>query len=268
MNNINNVNNNKRMRYVINNVIDNTGDNDNNSDNNSPKTKRTKYDDTSIKAVRFPDKFESSIFLAGDREVHFNTHVSGETITRLKKLISKIVDECKEKLVRYENDGSVLIERKDDPPVVITYIVNSPGGSVHDVLDFVDYINFLRCKFANIKFTSIITGMVASAGTIMCIIADTRKMTRFAFAMIHEISTGLGRTNYTRVMTHAELMQNLHNVFVTIYQECRSISMDDQDKKNELENLLKNETWMDAKQYKDNGFIDEIIAVHPYRVRQ
>lgn len=204
------------------------------------------------------DRYENAIFIAGEREIHFNAHVDGETISRIKKLMSIIVEENKDKLVKFEKNGS--IPTGTISKVNITYIVNSPGGSVHDILDFVDYINFLRCTFCNITFTSVITGMVASAGTIMCVIADKKQMTRFAFAMIHELSTGMSRTNYTRIITHSEFIQNLHDVLVTIYQECRNIPIDDLAKKKELEDLLMRETWMSAQQYKDNGFVDEIIS--------
>lgn len=210
--------------------------------------------------IKFPEKYDKSIFLAGEKEIHFNAHIDGETITRLKKLISSVIDKEKDKLVKFEENGQVLPERIKDPIMNITYIVNSPGGSVHDVLDFVDYIGLLRTTFFNIRFTSIITGMVASAGTIMCVIADKRQMTRFSFAMIHELSTGMDRTNYTKIMTHAEFIQNLHKAIITIYQESRGIPLDDSLKIKELEDLLIKESWMTADQYKAQGFIDEIIA--------
>ena len=218
------------------------------------------YNELNVMSYHVPDKYEKCIFATGEKEIHFNAHVDGETITRLKKLISVIVDNHKDKLVKYDENGKIPKGREKEKEFVITYIVNSPGGSVHDVLDFVDYINFLRCTFSNIKFTSIITGMVASAGTTMCVIADKKLMTRFAFAMIHELSTGVNRTNFTRIMTHAEFIQNLHNVLVTIYQECRGIDPTDTVKVKELEELLLKETWMSAEQYKEHGFINEIIA--------
>ena len=205
--------------------------------------------------------YDKSIFIAGNNEIHFNAHVDGDTITRIKKLISIIISDNKDKLVKFEEDGTVPDERSKDPDVVITYIVNSPGGSVHDILDFVDYISFLRCTFANIKFTSVITGMVASAGTIMCVIADKKKMTRFAFAMIHELSAGIGRTNYTRIISHAELIKDIHLFLATIYQENRGIDVSDTEEMKKLEDLLLRETWMTATKYKSLGFIDEIIAV-------
>lgn len=181
--------------------------------------------------VRYLDKYENSIFIAGDREIHFNAHVDGETMSRIKKLIAQIVDDNKDKLVKFEKDGSVPSNRAKDPPVEITYIVNSPGGSVHDVLDFVDYVNMLRCTFANIKFSSVITGLVASAGTSMCILANKKQMTRFAFSMVHELSTGMGRSNSTKVLKYAEFIQKVHDVLVTIYQEGRGIDINDAEKK-------------------------------------
>lgn len=210
--------------------------------------------------IKFPDKYDKCIFLAGDREIHFNSHVDGETITRLKKLISIVVDKNKDKLVKFDEDGKIPTERVKDPNVTITYIVNSPGGSVHDVFDFVDYIGLLRTTFSNLRFTSIITGMVASAGTTMCVIADKRQMTRFSFAMIHELSTGLSRTNYTRIMTHAEFIQDVHKAMITIYQESRGVPWDDVGKTKELEELLIKESWMTPEKYKYYGFVDEIIA--------
>lgn len=218
------------------------------------------YNENTLANISYPDKYEKSIFIAGNKEIHFNAHVDGETITRIKKLISIIVDDNIDQLVKYDSDGNIPIEKKSDPDFVITYIVNSPGGSVHDILDFVDYIGILRTTYSNIKFTSIITGMVASAGTIMCVIADKKQMTRFAFAMIHELSSGVNRTNYTRIISHADHMKDIHSALTTIYQENRKINVDDVVEMNKLEDQLIRETWMTATQYKNLNFIDEIIA--------
>lgn len=253
--------NNKRRRLI--------SDDDYDNDHNEFKRRRTNNDDNddnNIKhyhcGMKYPDKYDNSIFKAGAREIHFNAHVDGETIAKIKKIISNIVDEHKDKLVKFEKDGSIPSNRAKDPPIVITIVINSPGGGVHDVLDFVDYINLLRCTFSNIKFTSIISGLVASAGTIMGAICDKKQMTRFAFAMIHELSCNIARNTFTRLRTHGEFLQNVHNVLVTIYQESRGIDINDVEKKRELEKMLLDETWMTAEEYKKHGFVDEIIADH------
>jgi ATP-dependent protease ClpP protease subunit len=221
-------------------------------------SKRVRYDNNC--SSQFYDRYEKSIFVAGDNEIHFNTEVSGETIARMKKLISTIIDNNKDNLVRFDTNHKVPKGQEKYKEFMITYIVNSPGGSVHDILDFVDYISLLRDTYYNLRFTSIITGRVASAGTTMCIIADKRKMTRFASAMIHELSTGCGYTNFTKIVKYTEHCKDLHDKLVRIYQECRGIDIKNEDETRKLETLLLKETWMNAEQYLENGFVDEIIA--------
>ncbi len=212
-------------------------------------------------SVSYPDIYERAIFMAGDREIHFNAHIDGETISRIKKYISIIVNENKEYLIRrYDsNEDSEKSDKKKDPDVVITYIVNSPGGSVIDILDFVDYIELLRKTYSNIKFTSIITGLCASAATIMCVIADNKQMTRFAFAMIHELSTGLNRTNFTKAVNHTSFIKSMHHALITIYNEYRGISMDNQVEIAKIEDMMLRETWMTASEYISHGFVDKIL---------
>ena len=230
-----------------------------NYDQDYETDKKTRYNNYPI-SYKLPDKYESSIFLAGEREIHFNAHVDGDTITRIKKLIAMIVDDNKKHLVKYDDDNKVPPGQENEEPFTITYIVNSPGGSVHAILDFVDYLGLLRNTFANIKFTSIITGLVASAGTIMCVVADNRHMTRYAYAMIHELSTGMPRTNYTRIQTHAEVTQKLHKSLINIYQEFRGIDTNDVQETEKLEGLLLRETWMTSDEYCSHGFVHKVIC--------
>jgi len=206
---------------------------------------------------RYLDPYADKIYIAGKHEIHFTAHVDGDTITRMKKLISEIINDNRHMLVRYDESGK---PERDDKDFDITYIVNSPGGSVTSILDFVDYIEFLRSTYANLKFTSIITGLVASAGTIMCVVADRRKMTRFAHAMIHELSGGGGRTNYTRILTHAEFVQKLHRSLNIIYQEARGLDPEDQTEMKKLEDLLIRETWLTSTEYLNLGFVHNIIS--------
>lgn len=227
---------------------------------NDRPNKRIKLSED-VSSYSIPDKYENFIFIAGKNEIHFNSHVDLETICRIKKLISEIIDDNLRYLVKYDENGKVPQGQENEKDFTITYIVNSPGGSVTEILNFVDYIGRLRNKFANLKFTSIITGLVASAGTTMCVIADNRKMTRFSWGMIHELSAGMSRANFTRIITHAEFCSGLHEQLVTIYQESRGISLDNKEEKEKLEKLLLRESWMSAEEYKLHGFVHEIIAL-------
>jgi len=104
------------------------------------------------------------IYTTGN-EVHFAyDHVDKLSIELLIKQITRLVEK------KYKN-------KKADDEVTITYVLDTPGGSVHAALKFVDFISLMKEKYPGLIFVSVITGLVASAGTTMAIIADKRKPT-------------------------------------------------------------------------------------------
>ena len=85
----------------------------------------------------------------------------------------------------------------------------------------------------------------------MCVIADKRYITKYAFAMIHELSGG-NMGSYSKLMSYSDYVTQLHNTLTNIYlDKCKC------DKK-ELEELLKIDTWFNAEAYLKKGFVDEI----------
>jgi ATP-dependent protease ClpP protease subunit len=84
-------------------------------------------------------------------------------------------------------------------------------------------------------------------------------MTKYAFAMIHELSSGIGRSNYTKIKTYSEFLGKVDRSLVNIYMECRGYDKDDKDERNKLEKKLLEETWMSSEEYKLHKFVDEII---------
>lgn len=174
-------------------------------------------------------------------EVHFSTLINKETIEEMIKEISTIISANKKKC----ETGTEKLE--------ITYVVDSPGGCVLSVFKFVDFVKKVKKDYPNIVFKSVITGLVASAGTIMCAVADTRQMMPRAYAMIHELSSG-NSGKYTHLISHTDFIKQLHETIVDIYMDHKCKKTRD-----ELENLLKNETWYNATDYLKAGFVDEIL---------
>lgn len=170
-------------------------------------------------------------------EIHFTCGINRETIQEIIRQMSELIYEHKKK--------------KGDEKLTITYIVDSPGGAVTSVLKFVDFINIIKKKYDFVEFVSIISGMAASAGTVMAIAADKRYITYCAHAMIHELSTS-NSSKYTEFISYAEYLKKLHNRLVDIY--CDKTGK----KRQEIEDLLRQETWFSAKQYLKHGFVDEI----------
>jgi ATP-dependent protease ClpP protease subunit len=175
------------------------------------------------------------------KEIHFTAGVDKFTIEKLIKLITKIVHDHETK------------HKNDKKKMNITIVVDSPGGSVHSVLKFVDFIKLVKNKYPHITFTSIATGFVASAGTIMCVVADKRLMTPHAHAMIHELSSG-NTGKYTHMMSYSKHLTDLHNVLLDIYMKVSKVP------RNEMEVLLNTESWYSAEEYKKLGLVDDIAT--------
>ena len=224
--------------------------------NGPVKRRRGEEQKNAISNVNY-DELCDSIYIIGDSEIHFTAEVDDKHIERLKKLIAKVVMRNKKKL-RTESGGDDFI-RDDGDDFTITYVVNSPGGRVSSVMGLVDYFNVLKNKYKNLKFHSIATGCVASAGTIMCVVADKKTITRNTFAMIHELSGSPGYTNYTKLQSHAEYTRKLHETIVRLY--LTNIGQDPNNKEHveELERKLHRESWLSAEEYKNLGFADNVI---------
>lgn len=196
------------------------------------KSKRVKMDNKSY----FVD--EKFVYTIGT-EIHFTANINKISIQEIIKQMTNLIHDHKKKA--------------DEEPekLNIIYIVDSPGGSVTSILKFVDFINVAKKKYPFVEFTSIITGLTASAGTIMAIVADKRYMTKNAHAMVHELSSG-NQGKYTEFRSYCRFLDQLHDKLVNIYCERTKKS------KEEIELIMKNETWFSAEEYLKFGFIDEV----------
>lgn len=171
-------------------------------------------------------------------EIHFSADIDKLTVDLLIRQMSKLIEK------KYKNIN-------DDEEITITYVVDTPGGSVTAVLKFVDFITLTREKYPNLKLVSVITGLVASAGTIMSIVADKRIMTSNAHAMIHELSSG-NSGRFTQMIAYAGFIKELNEKLMDIYLKKTNLERE------KLEQLMMKDTWYNASDYKNNGFVDEI----------
>jgi ATP-dependent protease ClpP protease subunit len=189
---------------------------------------------------------DNSIFKIGN-EIYFTCGIDNYSIQLIIKYISEIIHEHLKEHKKNKNDKTY----NNIPELDIVYIVDSPGGSVSAVLKFVDFIKIIKDKYKFIRTTSIISGMVASAGTIMALTADEKIMTKNANAMIHELSAG-NRCKFTEFKSYMTHLQTLNDRLVNIY------CLKTKKTKEEIELLLNKETWFSADEYYKNGFVDKI----------
>lgn len=191
------------------------------------------YDEDDIKLVH-------TLIYRIDNEFHFGTEVNKITIEILIKLMTEHIE-------NYYKKNTKSKELK------ITYIVDTPGGLLSATFKFIDFINLIKTKYRNIKFVSVITGLVASAGTLMSVCADTKLITKGSSVMIHELSAGRS-DKYTQLLSHTAHILDLHRRMIEVYQE----HCNEKITKEDLELLLKNETWYNAEDYKKIGFVDKV----------
>jgi len=74
------------------------------------------------------------------------------------------------------------------PGKPITFVLNSPGGSVIAGLALLDYINKLRTDGHYV--TVVVLGMAASMGGILLQAGDNRVIGKYAQVLIHEVAAG------------------------------------------------------------------------------
>lgn len=181
---------------------------------------------------------DNSVYSVGT-EIHFTCDINKTTIQEIIKQITTIIND---NITKYTGSSDKL---------TITYVVDSPGGSVTSILKFVDFIKITKQKYNFVEFVSVISGLAASAGTIMAVAADKRYMTKHAYAMIHELSSG-NNGKFTHMRSYVKFLEGMHGDLLDIYEEKSK-----QDRAH-LEILLKDESWFSAKEYLALGFVDEI----------
>ena len=126
--------------------------------------------------------------------------------------------------------------------------LNSPGGSVFDA---VAIYNALKRHAGDI--TVWIDGIAASAASYIAMAGDTIVMPENAFLMIHDPS-GLVMGTAEDMRSTAEALDKVKGSLIQGYA-AKSGKADD-----EIAALMAAETWLDAKDALDLGFIDRIAA--------
>ncbi len=181
---------------------------------------------------------EKFVYTIGN-EIHFTAGINKISIQEIIRQMTKLIHDHKKK------------SDEESEKLNIIYTVDSPGGSVTSILKFVDFISLAKKKYPFVEFTSIITGLTASAGTIMAIVADKRYMTKNAHAMVHELSSG-NQGKYTEFRSYCRFLDQLHEKLVNIYCDKTKKSRE------EVESIMRNETWFSADEYLKYGFVEEI----------
>ena len=220
-------------------------------ESDKPKNNKRSYRDykesknSNTKKIKLFKEINKMIYSIKN-EVHFTEVVDNASIEAVIKIVTKLINKNANK---YEGvDGAEPTNEKYN----ITFVLDTPGGSCSAVLKFVDFLRMSKERYPWVEYTSIISGQVASAGTIFAISCDHRYMTKLAKSMIHDLSTGRSG-KYTHLKSYQMHLTDLHDTLVGIYVERSGKT------KEEIEILLSKESWYNSEEYLANGFIDKIV---------
>lgn len=133
----------------------------------------------------------------------------------------------------------------------ITVYLNSQGG---DVFEGIEIYNLFKNHKSDI--TVEITGLCASAGTFIALGGDKVVMDTGTQFMIHQASS-FAYGNKEDIQKTLNALESIDKSIVSIYKAKTGKSDE------ELEDMLKKETWFDCEKALENGFIDEIKETVP-----
>lgn len=131
----------------------------------------------------------------------------------------------------------------------IRVLINSPGG---DVFAATSIYNHLKRTGKNIEVE--ITGYSCSAATIIMMAGNKISMPINSLVMIHDpLITLYGTFNSQDLEKKGKVLDKVKEIIINSYKS--KVKIDDK----RLSKLMSSETWMDAKECLEYGFIDEIL---------
>jgi ATP-dependent Clp protease, protease subunit len=126
--------------------------------------------------------------------------------------------------------------------------VNSPGGDVFEA-------RAMKALIASHKkpVTAIVEGLAASAATSVCNACASVQMSEDSMYMIHEAWT-VAMGNKGELQSVVDLLSKVDDQIVNEYVKRTGKTAD------EVQEMMKNETWFTAQEAKEFGFCDEVVS--------
>lgn len=141
-----------------------------------------------------------------------------------------------------KNVTSQLVDGED-----IDININSGGGDV-----FAGSEIYTALKSHNGKVNVTITGIAASAASVIAMAGHTVKISPTAQIMIHNVSSGASG-DYRDLAHQSEVIKNYNKSISASYEAKTGLEQ------SEILELMNKETWLTAVEAKEKGFADEIL---------
>ena len=170
-----------------------------------------------------------------DNHIYFYANIERHTISTLNIILREAEEYC------------VIMQlqlRLDTIPIYLH--INSDGGCIYSAFSAIDLIQSLK-----VPVYSVIEGATASAGTLISIACEKRLIRPLGYMLIHQLSSGFWG-KMSELTDEYNNLQGLMNKIRGLYLQYTKLSS------KKLNELLRQDIWLDATQSISFGLVDEI----------
>jgi ATP-dependent Clp endopeptidase proteolytic subunit ClpP len=184
-----------------------------------------------------------------ENSIYFSDRITYQTVHELNFLLHQVESEILEDVKLAEGDAkktkAKMVDVVIEPKPIVLHITTH-GGLVHAAFSVVDTIRSLR-----VPVHTVVSGYVASAGTLISLAGKRRFITPNSFMMIHESRSGFwGR--YSDVRVEHENLTKLMEHITRYYVDKTRITLE------RLAEMLRTDTDLNATECMEHGLVDVI----------
>lgn len=176
-----------------------------------------------------------------DNHVYFYSAVDSDRCLALIRAVRELD-------VRLRTEHISRMLPADYPKQPIWLHINSGGGYLFDGLGISDQLMQIESPIF-----SIVEGYAASAATLISLACTKRYILPSSFMLIHQLS-GMAWGTYEQIKDEVKLLDMAMKRMVLFYTQWTKI------KAEEVEELLRHDTWFDANECLERGLVDEILC--------
>lgn len=179
-----------------------------------------------------------TIYVDGNN-LHFQGEIHKESVNMVKQYLIEMLRTVQ---ASYNSLGIYDMNKME-----INLHINSPGGCMASGFDLIDFM-----RLYPMKINTIGTGRVASMAVLILCAGEKRSVMENCHLLVHQFRTQIGgkRQDILDYLVHLE---QIHKQMVEFLSGKTKLS------KEQINDMLKSESWLTAQQAKEQGFVDAVV---------
>ena len=177
---------------------------------------------------------------AGRGELHLDGVIASDTTADLYE------DWLKIRMISPSRVRAALAEIDGD----VTMFINSPGGSVFDASAITAA---LEDRAARTALHAVVSGLCASAATMLALAGTTRRIAKMGMMMVHPSSASASGDS-ARMRKTAEVLDKIDDSYAQLIADAAGMAVE------AVRSMVAAETWLSAAECVDNGMMEDYYS--------